>query len=103
MQQESFLLQRKEGTISLYGLQELERAINNDLPVIVKCIMHEAGKPWNHYAVVTGINKENLHINDPYWGQMRLDKSKFRSKKSKYFWGKQERARRGMVMLYPVC
>lgn len=44
----------------------LMRAVRRDHPVLLWCIITHAGKKAPHYAVLVGMDRENLFFADPY-------------------------------------
>jgi Peptidase C39 family. len=47
-------------------LANLRSAIKRDHPIIVFCRIPYAGKHYKHYAVVVGMDKDNVYIRDPF-------------------------------------
>jgi ABC-type bacteriocin/lantibiotic exporter with double-glycine peptidase domain len=73
---------------SIYGIDGLKWALENELPVIALCHMRdEEEQIYEHYVTVTGIRKNFLHINDPYHRMPRRVRiSAFMSRKGNLYW-----------------
>lgn len=77
---------------NICGEKGLSEALSRKRPVIVKCWMNdEYMDRYEHYIVITGVDKKYFFINDPYAGNPGMVlKTTFLARAQKLNWGNKK-------------
>jgi len=57
-------------------LQSIHEALSRRRPVIIYCVIKPTKRPYGHFAVVVGMNRNAVYIRDPYPGNKNIKRPK---------------------------